>query len=232
MTLSLQKRPPIPPKSRIPSRTISPSEFTPRFRSTTPIPIPIRLSQTIDQDSLSATTTNSPNFGFGFRLKPSSLPSYLATFSDTCAVYPSKVSSTIAISLNTNRKPTMPPPAMTNNKNKSVIYKKSQDQQQRIQKEKRNNCSNGHQLASFEPPATSTEESLPNPSTFSGHKSLELEPSQSQSLSRARIGSLSVAELATRFLEENVRNCIKPRIFPVCFPFLSFYYLFMQYNFS
>lgn len=48
--------------------------------------------------------------------------------------------------------------------------------------------------------------------------------------------SISVAELATRFLEENVRNCTKPRIFPrifpVCFPFLSFYYSFMQHNFS
>jgi len=30
--------------------------------------------------------------------------------------------------------------------------------------------------------------------------------------------SISVAELATRFLEENVRKCIKPRIFPVRFP--------------
>jgi hypothetical protein len=30
----------------------------------------------------------------------------------------------------------------------------------------------------------------------------------------------AVAELAARFLEENVRKCIKPRIFPVRFPLL------------
>jgi hypothetical protein len=80
----------------------------------------------------------------------------------------------------------------SNNNNKSAIYKRSHGQQQRLEQE---------QQASSSSSSSSLNKSLLPQSPF---------------LSRPPI---SVAELAAKFLEENVRNCIKPRIFPVHFSF-------------
>lgn len=202
--INLKTRPPIPPRSRIPTG-----------------PISIRKQQ---QQELS------PLNGLGFRrLKPSSLPSYLDRSGS-----PSQMSSDISLNTHTTAQTT------ANNKNKTAIYKRIHGQQQRIQQEQQHHFCQSYQVQNPQQQQQSSPSIMvSNPSSL--NKSLQLLPpsslllsssSSSQSLSRPRISSLSVAELATRFLEENVRNyCIKPRIFPV-FPFLSFYYFFMQYNFS